>query len=158
MTEKTDNIDTKEAPTKWISIDQTNFKLEVFRRELDETEFVPLYGLDVAVGLEEYPTPNGKFVMLRKAKYPDWLPPDREWVGPELRDPNTGKPLVVDGRDPGNPIRGAFLDLGDGIGIHGTSNLASIGTRASHGCIRVTEEQALELYRRIPVGTVVEIF
>jgi lipoprotein-anchoring transpeptidase ErfK/SrfK len=157
MTARIDRIDTETAIDKWIVISQQDFKLWLLRRLPNENNFEVIATYDVAVGTEDYPTPSGRFVMLRKAKYPDWHPPDREWVGDDLRDPETGKPIIVPGTDPRNPIRGAFLDIGDGIGIHGTNNVASIGTRASHGCIRVTEDEALELYRRVHAGAVVEI-
>ena len=156
MTERIDSINSKEAIDKWIVVNQAEFTVTLFKREHDSTELEALKVYRCAVGMPEYPTPVGRFALLRKAKYPDWHPPDRDWVGPDLRDED-GNPITIDGHDERNPIRGAFLDLGNGIGIHGTSNLPSIGTRASHGCIRVTEQEALELYRKTPVGTPVEI-
>lgn len=163
MTEKIDIITTENAADKYVEISLLDFKLYLYRRDHYKPDgrvnyqFELIDEYDIAHGLDEYPTPVGIFNMLRKAKRPDWHPPDKDWVGPELRDEN-GKPKIVPGSDPANPIRGAFLDLGNGIGVHGTSNVASIGTRASHGCIRVLEDEALELYRRIPVDTLFVIF
>lgn len=50
------------------------------------------------------------------------------------------------------------LYLGDGYGIHGTDVPSSIGHDASHGCIRVRNEDAELLYRLVPLGTVVYIY
>jgi lipoprotein-anchoring transpeptidase ErfK/SrfK len=43
------------------------------------------------------------------------------------------------------------------VGIHGTAEEWSIGSRASHGCIRMRVSDVIELYRRVPVGTPVLI-
>jgi hypothetical protein len=50
------------------------------------------------------------------------------------------------------------LYLGDGYGIHGTDAPSSIGRGASHGCVRVRNEDAETLYRIVPVGTPVYIY
>jgi len=50
------------------------------------------------------------------------------------------------------------LYLGDGYGIHGTDVPTSIGRNASHGCVRVRNEDAELLFRIVPVGTVVYIY
>jgi lipoprotein-anchoring transpeptidase ErfK/SrfK len=64
---------------------------------------------------------------------------------------------------PGSPFGGHWLRLDtrhlgwEGIGIHGTNRPESIGTRASAGCIRLHNADAAELYRLVPVGTLVVI-
>lgn len=50
------------------------------------------------------------------------------------------------------------LYLGDGYGLHGTDEPASIGRAASHGCVRLRNEDIETLYRIVPVGTVVYIY
>jgi L,D-transpeptidase catalytic domain len=50
------------------------------------------------------------------------------------------------------------LYLGDGYGIHGTDEPASIGHSVSHGCVRVRNEDIETLYRMVPVGTPVYIY
>ena len=55
--------------------------------------------------------------------------------------------------DPRNPLKAAFISLGDGYGIHGTAEEWSIGTKASHGCIRMRVRDVKRLYPRVPVGT-----
>jgi lipoprotein-anchoring transpeptidase ErfK/SrfK len=49
------------------------------------------------------------------------------------------------------------MGITDGVGIHGTGEDASIGTRASHGCIRMHVGDVVALYKRVPVGTPVLI-
>lgn len=56
-------------------------------------------------------------------------------------------------------VLGAFrLYLGDGYGIHGTDVPSSIGRSASHGCIRVRNEDIEVLYQLVPVGTPVFVY
>ncbi|MEO7369038.1 MAG: L,D-transpeptidase, partial [Gemmatimonadaceae bacterium] len=50
------------------------------------------------------------------------------------------------------------LELGDGYGIHGTNEPASIGRAASHGCVRMLNEDVEKLYDMVPVGTPVYIY
>jgi lipoprotein-anchoring transpeptidase ErfK/SrfK len=50
------------------------------------------------------------------------------------------------------------LYLGDGYGIHGTDEPASIGSAASHGCVRLRNEDIEALFRIVPIGTVVYIY
>ena len=49
------------------------------------------------------------------------------------------------------------MGITNGVGIHGTSQEWSIGTRASHGCIRMRVADVIDLYPRVPVGTPVLI-
>lgn len=163
MTTATDQISHEDAVDKLIRIriSRQPYKLMLYRRDAPEPgkeyRFNKIAEYACAHGTEDHPTPKGYFVMMRKAKDPDWQPPDSDWVTADMRDEN-GVPIKIPGGDPANPIRGAFLDLGNGIGIHGTLKLDSLNTRASHGCVRVSEDDAYELYRRVPVGTVVHIY
>lgn len=165
MTTAQDQISHENAVDKLIRvrISRQPYKLFLLRRDEpqrgEEHQFHQIAEYDCAHGTPEYPTPKGYFVIMRKAKDPDWRPPDSDWVGPELRDED-GNPILIPGGslDPLNPIRACFLDIGNGIGIHGTLNYDSLGTRASHGCIRVAEAVGYELYRRVPVGTPVHIY
>lgn len=50
------------------------------------------------------------------------------------------------------------LNLGDGIGLHGTPDTASIGRAVTHGCLRLYDEDIAWLYRNLPIGTRVYIF
>ena len=60
--------------------------------------------------------------------------------------------------NPGGPFGAMWLSLSKaGYGIHGTNNPASIGQAVSHGCVRMHNQDVLELARQIPNGTSVTI-
>ena len=85
---------------------------------------------------------DGKYVR------PAWSPPA------EVRRDNPRLPDVIPGGSPGNPMgaRALTLDL-DEYAIHGTNRPASIGTFASYGCIRMLNEDIVDLYDQVHVGT-----
>ena len=85
---------------------------------------------------------DGKYVR------PAWSPPA------EVRRDNPRLPDVIPGGSPGNPMgaRALTLDL-DEYAIHGTNRPASIGTFASYGCIRMLNEDIVDLYEQVHVGT-----
>ena len=80
---------------------------------------------------------------------PAWSPPEEV-----LRD-NPRLPPVYPGGSPENPMgpRALTLSGGEGYAIHGTSRPHSIGTFASYGCIRMFNEDILDLFERVKVGT-----
>jgi lipoprotein-anchoring transpeptidase ErfK/SrfK len=83
----------------------------------------------------------------RKSEWPDWIPP----ADMIARQPYL--PRWVGG-GPGNPLGARALYLGNtDYRIHGTNNPASIGTQVSSGCIRMRNEDVIDLYRRVSVGT-----
>lgn len=99
-----------------------------------------------AVGQARYPTPTGVFKVVGKVKYPSWHNPHDAW--------SAGMPEVI-GPGPNNPLGLAAIYLSaPGIRIHGVpaSELGSIGSPASHGCIRLSNHDALDLYPRVSVG------
>src|SRR5688572_18373565 len=107
------------------------------------------YGIAVGqVGLE---TPAGLYNIQNKAVNPAWTMPDSDWVAPGDR----GK--VVPGGTPENPLKARWLGVYDGVGVHGTDADSSIGTAASHGCIRMRIPEVIELYDRVPVGAPIYI-
>lgn len=108
----------------------------------------PVDSYEVAVGMPEYPTPAGKFHITFKERNPSWLPTS-EWAKDKQ-----GK-LIPPGPD--NPLGGYWMDLGGGIGIHATPFEKTLGEDASHGCIRMAEAAAADLYSRVNVGTPVFI-
>ena len=100
----------------------------------------------VAVGSEEFPTPRGKFAVDRKEVNPVWNVPDSEWAG-DL----AGK--RIPGGDPRNPLVARWVGISGPVGFHGTKDLGSIGSRASHGCIRMRPADVIDLHDRVEVGT-----
>jgi lipoprotein-anchoring transpeptidase ErfK/SrfK len=107
------------------------------------------YGIAVGrVGLE---TPAGLYHVQNKAVNPAWTMPNSSWVAPGDR----GK--VVPGGTPENPLKARWLGIYAGAGIHGTDDAGSIGSAASHGCIRMRIPDVEELYDQVPVNAPVYI-
>ena len=127
-----------------VTIDRANFKLRLFKNlRLSKT-----YG--VAVGAPGYPTPTGSFRISNKAVNPVWNAPNKPWAG-EFAGQS------ISGGSASNPLKARWLGIANGVGIHGTGAEYSIGTRASHGCIRMRVADVIDLYPRVPVGTPVLI-
>jgi lipoprotein-anchoring transpeptidase ErfK/SrfK len=104
----------------------------------------------VAVGQPSFPTPQGEWEIINKRINPTWTNPDPDGWGASL-------PAFIPA-GPGNPLGTRALDLdAPGIRIHGTYASYSIGTYASHGCVRMFLEDVEELFDIVPVGTEVEI-
>ena len=127
-----------------ITIKQSTFTLRLFKH----LKVVRTY--KVAVGQPGYPTPNGRFAIQNKQINPVWSVPNSPWAG-ELAG------STVSGGSAANPLKARWMGIANGVGIHGTGQDYSIGTRASHGCIRMHVSDVKLLYRRVPVGTPVLI-
>jgi lipoprotein-anchoring transpeptidase ErfK/SrfK len=104
----------------------------------------------IGVGREGF-TWAGTKTIERKAEWPDWTPP------PEMIHRQPYLPRFVAGGD-GNPMgaRGMYLS-GSVYRIHGTNAPESIGTQVSSGCIRLVNEDVIDLYNRVHVGTKVVV-
>jgi lipoprotein-anchoring transpeptidase ErfK/SrfK len=127
-----------------VTIDRGNFKLRLFKKlKLSKT-----YG--VAVGMPAYPTPTGLFSIANKAVNPAWTAPNSPWAGAYANE-------TVAGGSAENPLKARWMGIVNGVGIHGTGAPGSIGSRASHGCIRMTVPDVIDLYPRVPVGSPVLI-
>lgn len=100
----------------------------------------------VATGQPAYPTPVGSFEIITKEVNPTWVNPARDtWGATEPAEIPPG---------PGNPLGTRALALSaPGILIHGTPDDWSIGTHASHGCIRMHMWDVEELFPLVYVGT-----
>ncbi|MCF8476906.1 MAG: L,D-transpeptidase [Pseudolabrys sp.] len=69
-----------------------------------------------------------------------------------------GRTRTIPGGSPRNPMGAAAMGLDRGnYAIHGTNNPASIGGFVSHGCIRMHNADIMDLYRRAPIGTEVNV-
>jgi lipoprotein-anchoring transpeptidase ErfK/SrfK len=127
-----------------LIVDRNNFKLTLYKN----LKKAKTYGIAVGqVGLE---TPAGLYSIQNKAVNPAWHVPNSAWAG-DL----AGK--VIPGDDPSNPIKARWLGIYDGVGVHGTSDDSSIGSAASHGCIRMHVPDVEELYDQVPVGAPIYI-
>ena len=112
-------------------VDISDKKLRLFAGDKQVAEH------DVAVGTKEYPTKAGDWEIHRVDLNPEWVPPKNEkWA----KDEQTRKP-----GDPENPMGRARLVYDMPRTIHGTDDKDSLGKRASHGSIRVSNDSILKL-------------
>jgi lipoprotein-anchoring transpeptidase ErfK/SrfK len=110
----------------------------------------PVKTYSIAIGAIGFDTPAGLYHIQNKAVNPAWSVPNSDWAG-ELAG------TVVPGGVPENPLKARWLGIYDGAGIHGTDAEGSIGTAASHGCIRMRIPEVIELYPQVPVGAPIYI-
>jgi lipoprotein-anchoring transpeptidase ErfK/SrfK len=90
---------------------------------------------------------SGVKTITRKAEWPGWTPPAQMM----LRRPDL--PAHMDGGI-GNPLGARALYLGSSLyRIHGTNEPSTIGQNVSSGCIRMMNQDVIDLYNRVPVGT-----
>ncbi|CAN5160620.1 hypothetical protein BH24ACT23_BH24ACT23_09090 [soil metagenome] len=128
----------------YLTVDRSSFKLKLW----EDLKLAKTY--TVAIGAVGYETPTGQYAIQNKAVDPVWTVPDREWAG-KLAG------TTVPGGVPENPLKERWLGIYDGAGIHGTDDTGSLGSAASHGCVRMAIPDVLELYDQIPVGTPIYI-
>jgi hypothetical protein len=128
----------------FVSVDRETFTLRLFKR----LRVVRTYR--VAVGAASFDTPAGLHHVQEKQVDPAWHAPNRPWAGSYAGQ-------TIPSGDPRNPLKARWIGLGGGVGIHGTAEEWSIGSRASHGCIRMRVRDVKRLYPKVPVGTPVLI-
>jgi lipoprotein-anchoring transpeptidase ErfK/SrfK len=124
--------------------DRNAFQLRLYKDLQLATQYT------VAVGALGFDTPAGLYHIQNKAVDPAWSVPDSDWAG-DLAG------TVVPGGVPENPLKARWLGIYDGAGIHGTDQTYSLGTAASHGCIRMAIPDVIELYDQVPVGAPIYI-
>jgi lipoprotein-anchoring transpeptidase ErfK/SrfK len=127
-----------------IIVHRDQFKLTLYK------QLKPAKTYSIAVGKVGLETPAGLYRIQNKAVNPAWNVPNSDWAG-DLAG------TVVPGGTPENPLKARWLGIFDGAGIHGTDAINSIGTAASHGCIRMRIPDVIELYDEVPVGAPVYI-
>lgn len=111
------------------------------------SENTPVKSYPVAIGRPGWETPTGDFQVMHMVENPKWI------------HPLTGEAIA--GGTPENPLGqywiGFWTNGQDWIGFHGTPNPESVGTAASHGCIRMYNKDIEELFRQVSVGTPVTV-
>lgn len=97
----------------------------------------------VAAGQPAYPTPTGSYRVVSKVMNPTWYPPNSDWA----KDAKPIPPGIA------NPLGTRWIGTSaPGVGIHGTPDDASIGTHASHGCIRMHIPDVEALFPDVVIG------
>jgi lipoprotein-anchoring transpeptidase ErfK/SrfK len=75
---------------------------------------------------------------------PYWHVPNSDWAG------SLAGQVIPPG--PSNPLQARWIGIAGGAGIHGTSDIGSLGSAASHGCVRMSVSDVIELYDRVEYG------
>ncbi|MDH3226546.1 MAG: L,D-transpeptidase/peptidoglycan binding protein [Thermoleophilia bacterium] len=120
-----------------VLVNRNTFKLQFFKAGRVRT-------FPIAVGQIGFSTPSGRWSIVTKQRNPWWYPPASPWAA--------GSNPVPPG--PGNPLGTRWMGLNATfIGIHGTPSSGSLGSRASHGCIRMNITDAEWMFDQVDVGT-----
>jgi lipoprotein-anchoring transpeptidase ErfK/SrfK len=127
----------------YLTIDRGNFDLRLW----NDLKLVKTY--PIAVGMQGLETPAGTYTIDDKQVNPSWHVPDSAWAG------DLAGQVIPPG--PEDPLKARWMGFYNGAGIHGTDEVSSIGTAASHGCIRMTIPDVIELYDQVPLGTPIYI-
>jgi lipoprotein-anchoring transpeptidase ErfK/SrfK len=131
-----------EYPT-YLTLDRSTYTLRFWRNlKLEKT-------YTVAVGQEGLETPEGLYAIQDKQVEPYWHVPESDWAG------SLAGQVIPPG--PSNPLKARWMGIYEGAGIHGTEETSSLGTAASHGCVRMSIEDVEDLYERVEVGTPIYI-
>lgn len=136
--------DLRVAYPAMLVVNKRTFKVHLYRG-LRRVKSWP-----VAIGAPGNETPEGLFSISSKQVDPDWYVPNSPWAG-ELAG------SVVAGGTTENPLKARWMGIVDGVGFHGTAEDDSIGSAASHGCLRMHVADVKDLYDRVPVGAPVLI-
>jgi lipoprotein-anchoring transpeptidase ErfK/SrfK len=129
---------------KLITINRAGFKLRLYKN----LKLVKTYA--IAVGQQGLETPAGLYPIQNKQVDPTWVVPNSAWAGSLAG-------TTVPGGTPQNPLKARWMGIFNGAGIHGTDDIGSLGSAASHGCIRMAIPDVKELYDQVDVGTPVYI-
>jgi lipoprotein-anchoring transpeptidase ErfK/SrfK len=126
-----------------ITVSRSNFQLRLWKH----LRLVKTY--PIAVGMAGLETPAGLYHIQDKEVNPSWHVPNSAWAG------SLAGQTIPPG--PQDPIKARWMGIFNGAGIHGTDELGSLGSAASHGCIRMAIPDVVELYDQVSVGTPVYI-
>lgn len=141
-----------DAPRKGIVINLATMRLFRFKED-SKGQVVSTY--PVGVGTAERPTPTGKMRVERKTALPTWHVPAS--IAEDHKKKGDLLPAKVP-PGPENPLGERALYLSKaGYLIHGTNKPASIGLKATNGCLRLYPENVMTLYEETPVNTPVLI-
>jgi L,D-transpeptidase ErfK/SrfK len=141
-----------DAPRKGIVVNLATMRLFEFKGD-SKSQVVSTY--PVGVGTKERPTPTGQMHVERKTTRPTWHVPAS--ISEDHRKKGDPLPAEVP-PGPQNPLGECALYLSkSGYLIHGTNKPASIGLKATNGCMRLYPENVKMLYDATPVNTPVVI-
>jgi lipoprotein-anchoring transpeptidase ErfK/SrfK len=135
-------VSTKEVASaypSYLTLDRGTFTLRLWKHLKLAKSYT------VAVGQEGLETPEGLYHIQEKQVNPSWHVPDSAWAG------DLAGQVIPPG--PEDPIKARWMAIFEGAGIHGTDETWSLGHAASHGCVRMSIPDVIELYPQVEVGT-----
>jgi lipoprotein-anchoring transpeptidase ErfK/SrfK len=135
-------VTTKDLAKKYgtvIAINRDAHRLTLFKH----LRAVKTY--TIAVGMQGLETPAGEYPVVDKQINPVWHVPNSAWAG------SLAGHVIPPG--PADPIKARWIGITGGAGIHGTVETGSLGTSASHGCIRMAIPDVIELFDETPYGS-----
>ena len=121
-----------------IAINRGGFQLTLYEH------LKPAKTYTIAVGQQGLETPAGRYNIQDKQVNPAWHVPNSAWAG------SLAGRVIPPG--PGNPLQARWMGIAGGAGIHGTADTGSLGSAASHGCIRMAVPDVIELFDQVEVG------
>jgi L,D-transpeptidase catalytic domain/Putative peptidoglycan binding domain len=127
----------------YLTLDRATFTLRLWKHLKLAKSYT------VAVGQEGLETPAGLYHIQEKQVNPSWHVPNSAWAG------DLAGQVIPPG--PEDPIKARWMGIFEGAGIHGTEELESLGSAASHGCVRMSIPDVIELYPQVEVGTPIYI-
>lgn len=127
--DESEDVEVDENYPTYIVINIPSRELRLFHHMRE------IYKFPVAVGAPYFKTPVGPRMLNQIVWNPWWIPPDSEWAKNDQRTPP----------GPGNPLGVVKMDLGRAILLHGTNKEYTVGQPASHGCMRMLNEDARTL-------------
>jgi len=127
-----------------IEIDKQNRKVRALGSFGEVVAFYP-----ASIGSEQKPSPSGNYKVRRVIRYPTYQ------YNPKFEaEPVDVKTRLTIAPGPNSPVGLVWIDFSKPTyGIHGTPNPGSVGTASSHGCVRLTNWDALDLASRVRRGT-----
>jgi lipoprotein-anchoring transpeptidase ErfK/SrfK len=131
-------ITTSQYPTI-ITIDRSAFTLRLWKHLKLAKSYT------IAVGQAGLETPAGLHFVIDKEVDPPWHVPNSSWAG------SLAGQTIPPG--PQDPLKARWIGFYDGDGIHGTDDTSSLGSAASHGCIRMSISDVVQLYAQVPMGS-----
>jgi hypothetical protein len=123
----------------FILVSRETYTLRLYK----ELKLVKSYR--IAVGRQGLETPAGLYEINDKQINPSWHVPNSAWAG------SLAGQVIPPGPD--DPIKARWLGFYNGAGIHGTDEISSLGSAASHGCVRMAIPDVEQLYDLVPLHT-----
>jgi len=138
--------ETIEGKAEKVEVDKTSKDVRLLAANGKLIAFYP-----ASIGSKDRPAPSGTLKVRSIKENPTYH------YSPRLRfkQVKANRPFDI-APGPNNPVGLVWIDLGNGYGIHGTPDPSNVGKSFSHGCIRLTNWDAVQLAKLIKPGTQVE--